>query len=106
MASDDDTESRLIVDTHLDFPETEHFVSVTVSRVPESEAYPEGVKYSMHYGDYDGTTLLRYDNAHPETKGHERHTPNGTERIDVPGWRELLQRFRHEVMTNERPAND
>jgi hypothetical protein len=56
----------------------------------------------MRYGTYDGTTLLRYDNAHSETKGHERHTPQGTETIDFPGWRPLLQRFRNEVMQHER----
>lgn len=94
--------TELVVDTHVDFPETGRFVSVTVWLVPESDAYPDGVKYSMHYGDYDGNTVLRYDNAHGETKGHERHTPAGTEHVDFPGWQQLLRQFRQEVMEHER----
>lgn len=101
MATDED-ETDLVVDTHLDFPESDRFVRVTVRIVPESEPYPEGVKYSMHYGDYEGTTVLRYDNAHGDTKGHERHTPAGSDAIDFPGWRALLDRFRQDVMTHER----
>lgn len=96
----DDRADRLI-DTHVDFPESDRFVSVTVTRVPESDAYPDGVKYSLHCGDYDGTTILRYDNAHGDTKGHERHTQDGTESIDFEGWQALLQQFRTEVMEHE-----
>lgn len=76
-----------------------------VRLVPRSEAYPEGVKYSM-YGTYDGATILRYDNAYGSTKGHERHTPAGTEEIKFPGWRDLLARFRQEVMEHERHHDD
>lgn len=100
----DDTE--LVVDVYIDFPDTDRFASITVRLVPESDAYPEGVKYSMHYGDYDGLTILRYDNAHAETKGHERHTPEGTVGIEFPGWRHLLDRFRREVMDHEREHDD
>lgn len=96
----DDTE--LVVDTHIDFPESGRFARIVVRLVPESDAYPEGVKYSMHYGDYGGTTILRYDNAHGSTKGHERHTHSGAERVDFPGWRKLLDRFRREVLEHER----
>jgi len=95
-------ETERVVDTHIDFPESDRFVHVTVTLVPQSDAYPAGVKYSMHYGDYEGTTILRYDNAHGETKGHERHTPEGTEEIDFDGWRALLGRFRQEVREHER----
>lgn len=101
-AGGDEDATELVVDTHLDFPDSDRFVRVTVRLVPESDAYPEGVKYSMHYGDYDGRTILRYDNAHGETKGHERHTRAGSRVIDFPGWRELLKRFRREVMAHER----
>ncbi|MFB6362105.1 MAG: DUF6516 family protein [Halobacteriales archaeon] len=92
--------TELVVDTHLDLS-GDRFARVMVRLVPESETYPEGVKYSMHYGTYDGETILRYDNAHA-TKGHERHTPDGTEEIDFPGWRELFARFRNEVTDHER----
>ena len=107
MAEDgDDDGTDLVVDTHIDFPDSDRFASITVRLVPESEAYPDGVRYSMHYGDYDGTTILRYDNAHGATKGHERHTPEDAEEIDFPGWQELLQRFRQEVTEYERKDDD
>jgi hypothetical protein len=32
-------------------------------RVPVSEDFPQGLKYSFQYMDADGDTLLRYDNA-------------------------------------------
>lgn len=101
MATDGD-DTDLVVDSHVDFPESDRFVRVTVRLVPESEAYPDGVTYSMHYGDYEGNTVLRYDNAHGETKGHERHTPDGSEAIEFPGWQALLDRFKMEVMDHER----
>lgn len=46
--------------------------------------------------DDDGT-ILRYDNAHERTKGHERHTAHEVERIEFPGMSELLARFEREV---------
>ena len=98
----DGDEAEQLVDTRIDFPESGRIVAVTVWRVPESEAYPDGVKYAMHYGTNAGETILRYDNAHPEEKGHERHTPDGTTEIDLPGWETLLARFRTEVMEHER----
>lgn len=104
--ADGDDGTDLVVDTHIDFPESDRFARVVVRLVPRSEAYPEGVKYSMQYGTYDGTTILRYDNAHGSTKGHERHTPKGTEEIEFTGWRDLLARFRQEVMEHERQHHD
>lgn len=106
MAEDGEDATELIVDTHVDFPESHRFARIAVRLVPESDAYPEGVKYSMQYGGYDGTTILRYDNAHGSTKGHERHTPDGTESIEFPGWRKLLVRFRQEVSEHERRNDD
>lgn len=105
-ADGSDEETDLVIDTHVDLGETGRFVRVTVRLVPETEAYPEGVKYRMHYGDYDGTTIVRYDTAHAETKGHERHTQSGTEQIDFPGWRALLRRFRQEVTDHERTTDN
>lgn len=48
-------------------------------QVPESEEFPEGLKYSFHYMDADSTTLLRYDNAphHLAIGRHHRHTATG-----------------------------
>jgi len=66
-------------------------------RETDAEAYPCGYDYALHYGTTDGETLLRYDNAHERTKGHERHTVDGDERIEFPGMYELVRRFYAEV---------
>lgn len=60
-------------------------------------AYPSGWRYSLHYGTKDGRTLVRYDNAHEATKGHERHVGGQVETIDFPGMQELYDRFIREV---------
>lgn len=70
--------------------------SVTVRRT-EDEAYTCGWKYRLHFGTTDGETLLRYDNAHEPTKGHERHVGDRIERIDFPGMDALLAQFHREV---------
>lgn len=64
--------------------------------VPQSQKYPEGVKYRFHYGTLDGETLLRYDNSHSV---HEKHEGENTEEIDYPGLAELYRRFINEVET-------
>jgi len=101
MAGDDAT---LLVSESIDFPETGRIARITVWAVPESDAYPDGIKYRMHYGTVDGDTLLRYDNSHPETKGHERHTRDGVdEEYEFPGgYRALLRRFQREIQDHER----
>jgi hypothetical protein len=39
-------------------------------------------------------TLVRYDNAHEDTKGHELHTAVGTtDDIELPGMEEVLVEF-------------
>lgn len=70
--------------------------SVTIRRT-DDQAYPSGWKYSLHYGEIDGVTLLRYDNAHERTKGHERHTSSGVDLIDFPGMERLYRRFKREI---------
>lgn len=73
-----------------------HVESVTIIRA-DSDANPSGWSYSLHYGEIGGRTLLRYDNAHERTKGHERHTPAGVEPIEFPGMEALYRRFRREI---------
>jgi hypothetical protein len=60
-------------------------------------SYPSGWRYSLHYGTTDGKTILRYDNAHEDTKGHERHVDEKADTIDFPGMMELYGRFLREV---------
>lgn len=92
MAPTDDV--RVLEDT------TRHFEDSTVLRVrvlavPESEKFPEGVKYRLHYGTEDGTTLVRYDNSHGD---HDRHTPDGRdEEYEFPGYDTVQKRFWQEV---------
>jgi len=73
-----------------------HVESVTILKT-DAEAYPCGWKYSLHYGEIGGQTLLRYDNAHELTKGHERHTADGEKEIEFPGMEELYRRFQREI---------
>lgn len=73
-----------------------HVEAVTIIRT-YSNIYPSGWNYSLHYGEIGGQTLLRYDNAHERTKGHERHTRDGVETIDFPGMERLFRRFKREI---------
>jgi len=80
-------------------------VRVSVRRT-DDEAYPSGWRYTFHYGSLtagpetlDDGTIRRYDNAHEETKGHERHVapdPN-PETVEFPGIEELYERFWDEI---------
>lgn len=73
-----------------------HVEAVTIIRT-DSADYPSGWNYSLHYGEIGGQTLLRSDNAHELSKGHERHTPGSVETIEFPGMDELYRRFRREI---------
>lgn len=72
-------------------------VTAITMRSTDSDAYPCGWKYSLHFGDTDGNVVLRYDNAHEIEKGHERHTADGVDIIDFPGMMDLYDRFLREV---------
>nr|WP_276279226.1 DUF6516 family protein [Halorussus sp. DT72] len=64
--------------------EAGYVLDVTI-RKTEDDKYPSGWDYSLHLGEVGGDTVLRYDNAHERTKGHERHTRGEVEYIDFPG---------------------
>ncbi len=84
------------------------FVRIMIRRTT-ADAYPSGWRYTMHYGvtDPESTavptladgTIRRYDNAHEDTKGHERHVAPDPqpETITFPGIVELHARFWDEV---------
>jgi len=76
--------------------EGNYVVDVTI-RQTEDEQYPSGWDYSLHLGEVGGETVLRYDNAHERTKGHERHTGDEVEVIDFPGMLALYDRFKGEA---------
>lgn len=76
------------------------YAEVTAWEVPKSERYPEGIKYSMQYGNAAGETILRYDNFpdHPGVAHHHKHTVNGdVEAVEFEGLRPLYERFKREV---------
>ncbi len=73
-----------------------YVVDVTI-RQTEADKYPSGWDYGLHLGDVGGDTILRYDNAHEGTKGHERHTRDGVEVIQFPGMLALYDRFKREA---------
>jgi hypothetical protein len=89
--SDSLVATPLVDETRL---EGEHVYRAIAWRVPESEAYPEGIKYRFHYGTFEGETILRYDNSHGV---HERHTPTGVSIVEFVGLWEHYRRFRLEV---------
>jgi len=66
-------------------------------RKTDDDKYPCGYDYTLHYGTTDGETLLRYDNAHERSKGHERHTRDDVTEITFPGMMELYERFCSEI---------
>jgi hypothetical protein len=68
MAPEDDV--RVLEDTERHFDDGT-VLRVRVLAVPESEQYPDGIKYRLHYGTATGETIVRYDNSHGV---HERHT--------------------------------
>ncbi|MCY4732444.1 hypothetical protein KY092_17995 [Natronomonas gomsonensis] len=73
-----------------------YVVDVTIRQTAD-DTYPSGWDYALHLGEVGGDTILRYDNAHERTKGHERHTRNDIETIQFPGMLALYDRFKHET---------
>lgn len=91
MAPDD---VRVLEDTERRFADGT-VLRVRVLAVPESEKFPNGVKYRLHYGTDEGDTLVRYDNSHGV---HERHTPEGIdEDYEFPGYEAVQKRFWDDV---------
>jgi hypothetical protein len=91
MAPDD---VRVLEDTERRFADGT-VLRVRVLAVPESEKFPDGIKYRLHYGTDEGETLVRYDNSHGV---HERHTTDGLDDdYEFPGYEALQTRFWNEV---------
>lgn len=67
--------------------------NVVLRRTDDTDAYPCGWKYTLHLGTLEDLTLLRYDNAHEDTKGHELHTAAGERSVEFPGMEERLLEF-------------
>ena len=67
--------------------------NVVLRRVTDTETYPSGWKYTLHLGTLEDLTLVRYDNAHEDTKGHELHTAAGDIDAEFPGMEAVLAEF-------------
>ena len=62
--------------------------NVVLRPTGDIETYPSGWKYTLHLGTLDDLTLVRYDNSHEDTKGHEHHTAAGDlDGVEFLGWR-------------------
>lgn len=78
----------------------ERYVEVEAWAVPDSERYPDGVKYSFQYGVFDGEIVFLYDNFpdHPDAPHHHKHERDGSVvGFDFDGVAALYQRFKSEV---------
>jgi len=78
----------------------DRYAEVKAWDVPQSDRYPDGVKYSFKYGEFDGDTVFRYDNFpdHPGVSHHHRHERDGSvEGIEFSGVAALYRRFKSEV---------
>ena len=91
--------AKQIISVTRDFGD--RYVEITAYRVPPSGRYPEGVKYSMQYGNAAGETIIRYDNVpdHPNAAHHHKHCGDGTVvDIEFDGLQPLFERFKSEVI--------
>ena len=79
----------------------DRYAEITAYQIPTSDRYPEGVKYSMQYGNAAGETIIRYDNFpdHPDAAHHHKHRADGTVvDVDFDGLQPLFERFKSEVI--------
>lgn len=75
-------------------------VRVRILRVPESERFEEGLKYTFHYGDAGSEhPIIRFDNHHGV---HELHLEGATFEIDYPGLERLVACFRAALPAEKR----
>lgn len=81
MGAGEDDGVTVVRDRRRDFGD--HVVRIRVLRVPESDRFPDGVKYAFHYGRKGADDpIVRYDNHHGV---HERHDGDAVEAVDFPG---------------------
>ncbi|PSQ44452.1 hypothetical protein BRD17_03990 [Halobacteriales archaeon SW_7_68_16] len=67
--------------------------SVMVRQTADTDTYSSGWKYRLHLGTLDDLTLVRYDNSHEDTKGHDLHTAAGDVTVEFPGMEAVLAEF-------------
>ena len=67
--------------------------NVMLQRTADTDSSPSSWKYRLHLGTLEDLTLLRYDNSHEDTKGHEIHTAAGDVDAEFPGTEAVLSEF-------------
>lgn len=102
MTADGGGDVRVVLDEYRETDDG-RIINVRALSVPESEKFPEGIKYRFHYGTKGGETILRYDNSHGV---HERHTREALEEIEYPGLSELYRQFTNEIDTRGEDTYD
>jgi hypothetical protein len=73
---------------------------MVATKVPQSDDYPEGIKYRFQSMNIDGRTLLRFDNFpdHPGVGRHHYHTPDGVyDDTEYTGLRGHVKQFYDKV---------
>jgi hypothetical protein len=74
---------------------------VRVLRVPTSDRFKEGIKYTFHYGEAGAEhPIIRFDNHHGV---HELHVADATYKIDFPGLQQLYRAWRAALPSEKRP---
>lgn len=98
----DDSDAELLFREQETFERT--YMNVRAWDVPVSDRYPEGIKYSMQYGERDGETIIRYDNFpdHPGATHHHKHIgENRVVDVEYTGVSDLYEQFKQEVNEHE-----
>ena len=73
---------------------------VRVLAVPESDRFPDGLKYAFHYGEAGaGDPIIRFDNHHGT---HELHIDAQTFGIEFPGLQPLYRAWRAALPVDKR----
>jgi len=96
--------STVIYEDEETFADGSRYEMIATS-VPESDDYPEGVKYRFQYMSEDGRTRLRFDNfpEHPNVDRHHYHTPDGVaDDIEYTGLADHIRRFHAEIDASKR----
>lgn len=94
----DDESGTLLLRERENFGD--RYADVRAWDVPESDRYPDGVKYSLQYGTLESETLIRYDNFpdHSGAAHHHKHTRDAdVEDVDFDGILPLYRQFKTEV---------
>jgi len=74
--------------------------SVRVLSVPESDRFPDGLKYSFHYGRAEGDApIVRFDNHHGS---HHLHVGSQRFDVDFPGLEATYRAWRSTLPDDKR----